>query len=202
MSGPPHPFITPFLVAAHEGRTALDLPEDTAPLPPPVEPLLTDSNQLTPPRQLNAVNPEGATERKWHHYFASPFEGRRARRISVLDRPMRVDMPDDGMPEGRRLEPNLQHPPTLLPSPYSSPPNSNYIWHEPFGPPADYSAGCPPGIPGGDPRQEEDPRTDLLAHLIADPQFPHAEVPRMIHLPHWEEAMQPKILLRPGVAQL
>ena len=50
MSGPPRPFITPYLIAACENRAALDPPGDAAPpLPPPADPQLTDSNQFTPP---------------------------------------------------------------------------------------------------------------------------------------------------------
>ena len=64
---------------------------------------------------------------------------------------MRVDMPDDGTPEGRRLEPNPRHSPALLPSSYSSLPNSNYPQRKPFGPPADHSTRCLPGPPRGDP---------------------------------------------------
>ena len=155
MSGPPHPFITLYLVAVCEGRMALDPPEDAVfPLPPPADPQPTDSNQSMPLRQINAANLEGATERRWHHYFASPFEGRRTKRVSVLDCPMRVDLPDDGPPEERRLEPNPRHPSAVLPSPYSNPPNSNYPQREPFGPPADHLTRCPLGPPRGDPPSE------------------------------------------------
>ena len=88
MSEPPCLFITPYLIAAHENRAALDPPGDAAPpLPPPADPQLTDSNQFTPLRQPDVANLEGATERRWHHYFTSPFEGRQVKRVSVLDHP-------------------------------------------------------------------------------------------------------------------
>ena len=152
MSRPPRPPITPYLVVAREGRTALDPSENAMfPLPPPADPQLTDSNQSTLPRQINTANLEGATERRWHHYFTSPFEGRRTKRVSVLDRPMKVDLPDNGPPEERRLEPNPRHSPTLLPLPYGSSPNLNYPQCKLFGPPVDHLNRHPPGPPRGDP---------------------------------------------------
>ena len=42
MSGPPRPFITPFLVTACEGRIALDPPGDAVLLLPPADPQPTD----------------------------------------------------------------------------------------------------------------------------------------------------------------
>ena len=56
MSGPPCPFITPYLIAAHEGRTALDPPGDTALPLPLADPQPTDLNQFMPPWQLNGTN--------------------------------------------------------------------------------------------------------------------------------------------------